>query len=276
MLIFGTIGLVRTYIPLSSGLIACFRGFVGALFLLIFMLCTGRKLRIRKDAQTLASVISGALIGFNWMLLFEAMKFAGVPVATLCYYMEPTIVILLSAPIFAEKLTPKKLICAAVSLFGMVLVSGIFEDASGSWKGIILGLAAAAVYSAVVLVNKRFPSDDAYSKTFIQLASAAVAVLPYVLITEDFSAIEITWPTALLLLTAGIVHTGIAYLLYFASMPGLPAQSIALLSYVDPASALILSGIFLGQTLSVWGIVGAVLILGAAFVGEVNLSRKKN
>ncbi len=278
MLIFGTIGLVRTFIPLSSALIACCRGLIGSAFILVFMLATGRKPDFKSSKKLLAAeIVSGGLIGLNWILLFESFRLTSVPTATLCYYMEPTIVILLAPVFLKEKLTLKKGLCAAVSLVGMVFVSGLLDgDASSvNVPGILSGLGAAAIYSSVVIINKLFPSDDAYTKTFVQLLSAAVVILPYILLTEDFSTVEFSWPVLGLLAVAGIVHTGIAYALYFAGMNGLPGQSVAVLSYIDPVSALILSALFLDQTLSVFGIIGAVLIIGAALVGELKFRKKQ-
>ncbi len=53
----------------------------------------------------------------------------------------------------------------------------------------------------------------------------------------------------------------------------LKAQTIALLSYIDPISALFFSALILNESLSTAGLVGAVMILGAAIVSE--LERKK-
>ena len=71
-----------------------------------------------------------------------------------------------------------------------------------------------------------------------------------------------------MLLIVGFVHTGVAYALYFGSMDGLKTQSIAIISYLDPISALVLSALILGETMTMYGIIGAVLILGAAFCLE--------
>ena len=74
--IFGTIGLIVRYIPLSSAVIACARGFMGLVFLLGVMLLTKKKPdlpAIRKNLLLLA--VSGAAMGFNWILLFESYRY---------------------------------------------------------------------------------------------------------------------------------------------------------------------------------------------------------
>lgn len=278
MLIFGTIGIFRTYIPLSSALLAFSRGIMGSLFLLIFTLIKGKKVTVSIGVKkVLLLALSGAIMGINWMLLFEAYNYTSVATATLCYYMEPTIVILLSPVFFKEKLTGKKLICALIAIIGMVFVSGLLDSGGTSgtgFKGIVFGLGAACFYSAVVMLNKKLSGVDAYEKTVIQLISAALVLLPYLLLTGGFASIEINTTIIIMLLIVGLIHTGLAYVLYFGSINGLKTQTVALFSYIDPVTALILSALILSQPMSIWGIIGAVLIIGAAVFSELDLHSK--
>lgn len=271
MLIFGTIGIFRRYIPLPSSLLAMARGAIGTLFLLSVMAMQKKRpdmALIRCKGVWLA--LSGALMGFNWILLFEAYNYTTVATATLCYYMAPIFVIMASPFLLRERLSGKKLICVAVALLGMVLVSGVLsQEGTVSLTGVLLGLGAAVLYASVVLLNKRIGAMPAYDKTIVQLFSAAAVLLPYVLLTEDVSQIAFTGGAVALLVVVGIVHTGVAYALYFGSMDGLRAQTIALLSYIDPASAILLSALFLHEPIGIAEAVGAVMILGAAIVSEL-------
>lgn len=281
MLIFGTIGLFRRYIPLSSGLLAFSRGILGALFLGLFLMIRRlpeQRLKKRKDSWNRASapvffllILSGALIGVNWILLFEAYNYTTVATATLCYYMQPTIVILLSPLFFDERLTAKKLVCAFLAVLGMFLVSGAAGEGipqGDAFRGILCGLGAAILYASVVIMNKCIRNIDPYLKTILQLASASVCLLPYLAVTGQLSYVKLDSFSLLMLLVVGIVHTGIAYTLYFGSTDGLRAQTIALFSYIDPVSALFISVLFLHEPMGAAGLAGAVLILGAAFAAE--------
>ena len=281
MLIFGTIGLFRRYIPLSSGLLAFSRGILGALFLGLFLMIRRlpeQRLKKRKDSWNRASapvffllILSGALIGVNWILLFEAYNYTTVATATLCYYMQPTIVILLSPLFFDERLTAKKLVCAFLAVLGMFRVSGTAGEGipqGDAFRGILCGLGAAALYASVVIMNKCIRNIDPYLKTILQLASASVCLLPYLAVTGQLSYVKLDSFSLLMLLVVGIVHTGIAYTLYFGSTDGLRAQTIALFSYIDPVSALFISVLFLHEPMGAAGLAGAVLILGAAFAAE--------
>lgn len=274
MLIFSSIGIFRKYIPLSSGLIAFVRGLIGSLFLIGFALLTKKKpdfSAIKKNLTVLC--VSGAFIGFNWILLFEAYNFTSVAVATLCYYMAPVFVILASPFIFGEKLTLKNIVCIIGALVGMVFVSGIFNIEKinfSEMRGILLGLGAAVLYACVVLINKKIEGINAEDRTTIQLSSAAVVLLPYVLFFEGLpEASEITPLVLVLLVFVGIVHTGLAYALYFGSMKNIEARTVALFSYIDPVVAIILSAVILKESMGILSIVGTVMVLGFTLLNEL-------
>lgn len=272
MLIFGTLGIFRRYIPLSSAKLALFRGLLGSAFLLILVFVRGGKLQKLKSRTVFLLAVIGALIGFNWMLLFEAYNYTSVAVATMCYYMQPTIVILLSPFVFREKLTFKKLLCTVAAIIGMVFVSGILNGngiKTRDIKGILFGLGAAALYSAVVILNKKVVVKDVYEKSIIQLGAAAIILIPYLLLTEDITKTTLNGTAVCMVLLVGIVHTGIAYALYFGSMKNLKAQSIAVMSYIDPVFALLLFAVILHEGLTVYGAIGGILIIGSAFVSEI-------
>lgn len=270
--IFGTVGIFVKYIPLDSGIIAIFRAVVGLIFLLGIMLVT----RQRFDAQAvrknlLILCLSGAAMGFNWVLLFESYGHTTVATATVCYYLAPLFLILVS-PLVGERLTAKKLICIGVALVGLVFVSGMMDSGIptlAELKGIFLALGAAVLYATVMLLNKKLSPIPAYDKTILQLAAAAVVLIPYIFLGKGFDVRDMTALGWILLSVVGILHTGGAYALYFGSMGNLKAQTIAIFSYLDPVIAVVLSAVFLREPMSLWGIAGTVLILGSALVSEL-------
>ena len=279
MLIFGTIGIFVHYIPLPSSVIALIRGVVGTLFLLAFSRARRTPIRwaaIREQLGML--VLSGAVIGFNWILLFEAYRYTTVATATLCYYLAPVFVILVSPPLFREKLTAWKLMCAAGALAGMVFVSGVLEtgfSGSAELPGIVCGVGAAVLYACAVLMNKKLTGVQGLERTVVQLGAAALALLPYVLLTQR-GGIPVGSPAVIaLLLTVGIVHTGVAYALYFGAIQALPAQTTALMSYIDPVTAILLSALFLGQMPTPFGWIGTVLVLGFILLSELPVGHRE-
>lgn len=278
MLIFGTIGIFVRHVPLPSSVIALVRGIVGTLFLLVasrFRKVPLSREAIRKNLKIL--ILSGIAIGFNWILLFEAYRYTTVATATLCYYLAPVFVILASPILFKEALTPRKILCVAAALLGMVFVSGILETSfsgSSEFLGVLCGVGAATLYASVVLMNKMLTDIDGFDRTVVQLAAAALSLLPYVLITERNTVIEWAPLNIGLLLIMGIIHTGFAYTMYFGSIKDLPAQTSALFSYIDPVSAIILSALFLGERMTLFSAIGAVLVLGSTLLSELPLKSK--
>lgn len=271
MVIFGTVGFFRRNIDAPSSFIALIRGAIGTIVLIAWRLMKKQPLdRTSVRKYFLLLLISGSAIGFNWILLFEAYCYTSVATATLCYYLAPILVILGASIFLKEHLSTKKIFCTAAALAGMVFVSGVLETGITSlseMKGILFGLGAAVLYASVILMNKKMPDIPALDKTVFQLGFATLALLPYVLLTQQMEG-SLPLPSVILLINLGIVHTGFAYLLYFDSMGSLKAHTIALLSYIDPVLAILLSAILLREPMTISSTIGAVLILGAAYVSE--------
>ena len=279
MLVFGTIGLLRRFIDLPSGVIAYFRGLLGCVLLLLLQRLRGKRpelAAIRKNLPAL--LISGGMIGFNWMLLFEAYRYTSIAIATLFYYTAPVLLILASPVLFGERLTARQLLCVAAAALGMVLVSGALDSGclpDGTLTGIALAFGSAVLYAAITAVNKKCLAPlDADDKTVVQLGAAGLVMLPYLALTGGFSGVR---PTALsvgLLLLISLTHTAIPYTMYFGAMSRLPTQSVALMSYLDPITALLLSALLLHEPLTLTGAIGAILILGSTIASEL-LTRKE-
>ncbi len=270
MLIFGTIGLFRRWIPFPSSVVALARSVIGLVFLLAVR-------ALRHDPVDRAAVkknlwrllIPGAFLGINWICLFEAYNYTSVAAATMCYYMAPVFIILLSPLVFGERITLRKGVCAAVAVFGMVLVSDVLTTGLHGAKGLAFGLVAAAFYAAIVIINRTLKDISGEDRTVIQFAASAAVMLPYVLLTENVAALRFTPSVMALLLLVGVVHTGIAYVLYFGSIAHVPTQTAALLSYLDPVVAVLLSLLVLKEPMSVPAMLGAALVIGAMIVSEI-------
>ena len=278
MTIWGTIGIFRRYIPMPSGMIAFTRGLIGTLFLLLVILIGRKKISFKAIKDNLAwLILSGALMAINWILLFEAYKYTSVATATVCYYMEPVFVMMVSPIFLKEKLSVKKVICILISLGGMVFVSGLFKMKgfnTGEFKGVLLGLGAATLYASVVILNKKMRNIGSYDKTVIQLGTSIFVILPYMLLAEDINVVFEPVGIIMMLLV-GVLHTGVAYTLYFGSMDNVKAQTIALFSYIDPVVAIILSALILREHIGMMEIIGAVMVLGATLISELPLFEKK-
>jgi len=272
MIIFGTIGVFVRYIDLSSSEIALLRGLIGSLFLMTVMFMMKKKISwsvVKVNALVL--LLSSIALGGNWIFFFQAYKHTTVANAALSYYFAPVIVLLLSPLVLKEKLSTKKVICIGVAMFGMVLIignGGLSTSGLDDLIGIGYGLMAAVFYASLMLLNKFIKNMDGLVTTVIQLGTATVLLVPYVLFTEGFGILEVSSSSIPSILILGIVHTGIGFLLFFSGMQKIKGQSIATLSYADPITSLVISALILQEHMTVVQMLGGALLLGSTFVSE--------
>ena len=293
LVIFGTIGLVRRAIDLPSAFIAASRGVIGAATIALIVVAMRRSVArgfdwpfVRANWKLLA--FSGIALGLNWAWLFQAYQYTTIATAQLMLYMGPIFVIVLSPFLLHERLSGFKVACVVVAFVGLLLVS-VFNTAVPATEnpnhllGVFNGLLAACGYTSVVIATKKLKptsSDgtiDPYTNTVAQLVFCSVVLIPYSLLVDDWFApgvLTFTPKTVFFLALICVVYTGINYILFFGPVPHLSAQTIAVLSYLDPAVALTVSAVFLHEPLGVAGAIGAVLIIGAAMVSEITPARK--
>ena len=277
MAVFGSIGIFVKYLTLPSGFLVFLRALVGFLFLLPFVLIRRNDNSLSDIKSNLAPLIaSGVCLGANWVLLFEAYRYTDVSIATLCYYLAPVFIVLLSPIILRERLTLQKGAGVFLALCGMVFVSGVFSGSErANIVGIILGVCAAVLYASVVFINKKIKNISAYNKTAFQFGVSLAVTLPYSLLTEELDASMFDARSIIFILILGIIHTGVAYVLYFSALRDVKAHTAAILSYVDPILALIFAALILKEIMSPWELVGAIHVLGGAFLSEIKFKNSK-
>ena len=276
MVIFGTNGLIVANISLGSAEIVLMRTFLGSLFLLAIVLVKRSFSFADLKADLIPATIGGAALGLNWVLLFSAYRSAGVGLSTLTYYCGPIIVLALSPVLFREKLTWNKLLAIAAVAVGMFCITGDIEPGSDVQTGILFGGGAALLYASLIVANKRVKRLSGLNCAMYELIVAFFVVLIYLVASNVKlpvipAAEDIVWVLAI-----GLVNTGLAYYLYFSSLQKLPGQTVALVCYIDPLTALLVSGAFLGEKLLGVQIAGAVLILGGACLGELKFKKTEN
>ncbi len=271
MAVFGTISLFVRGINLSSAELALFRAVLAFGLLGIYLLLTKTNpVRGLNRKNLLLLLFSGAAMGFNWIMLFEAYRHTTVSLATISYYFAPVLVTILSPLLFREKMTPRQIVCFLGSTLGVVLILGEGgADTGNHLFGVALGLGAAVLYATVMLCNKYIKDVSGVPRTFWQFLAAATVLLPYVLLRGGFDVASLNGQGLACLLTVGLLHTGITYCLYFSALWRLPGQEAAILSYIDPLVAVILSVCVLHEPISLLQIAGGVLVLGCSLFNEL-------
>lgn len=279
MTAFGTIGLFVRNIPLTSAEIAFFRALIAAVCLLFYKFITKTHLRfteIKRDLPIL--FLSGAAMGFNWVFLFEAYQYTSISLATMSYYFAPVIVMVVSPILFKEKLTRSQIFCFFMSTIGLILVisNGGFTGGSQNLKGILFGLGAALLYATVILLNKGIRNVSGIDRTLLQFLAVIFVLFPYLQLTGGIHPETLTTFGLINLLFVGILHTGITYCLYLSSLKDLKGQEAAILSYIDPMVAVLISVLFLQENITLQQIFGGLMILGFTLLNEVKAKTNGN
>ena len=272
MAIFGTLGLFTRNITVSSGELALYRAILAAVLIALYLLAARQPIRLAQIRGELPLLLlSGVAMGINWILLFQAYRYTTISMATLSYYFAPVIVTAVSPVLFRERMTKKQLLCFLLSTAGLVLIIGAGETGGSGTDltGILFGLGAAVFYAAVILLNKRIRQVAGIHRTFLQLVAAAVILLPYVALTGGSSLGSLSALGFGCLLVVGLVHTGITYCMYFTALRDLSGQEAAILSYIDPLVAALVSVALLGEAMTLWQAVGGAVILGFTLVNEL-------
>ena len=276
MFVFGTLAPFVRNVNVSSGELALYRAVMAAVLVGGFLILTKQKINFKDIKKELVLLLlSGAAMGINWILLFEAYKYTTVSVATLSYYFAPVIVMVVCPILFKEKFGLKQIGCFAMSTAGLVLITGTAGGGNQDMLGILFGLGAAMFYASVMLLNKFIKGVKGLHRTFIQFLAAILVLVPYVIFTSGFTlqGLSVNGWTALLIV--GVVHTGITYCMYFSALKELPGHKVAILSYVDPLIAVLVSVIWLNEKITVPQIIGGILILGFTLFSELPSTKKE-
>ena len=277
MAIFGTIGVTTSFIDMPASLIVLFRGSVGTVFLLLLMAVMRHKMDTEGIRANLPVLIaSGLCLGLNWVFLFEAYKTTEVSTATLCNYLTPAFVLLVSPIFLGERLTAGKLGTAITAFIGLALVSGIFVGGISDhddYMGIAEGVLAAVFYTGMIIFNKFLRSIGPFERTVVQLAVGTAVVVVYCPLTVDFGSLALDWVSVSLAVMMGIVQTAIAFTLYFGTLRYMEAGTAAVFGYVEPVVSLLLSAVILGEVLGPVGWLGAAMILGSTLLYELFIAR---
>mgnify|MGYP003293470851 CR=1 FL=1 len=278
MFIFGTIPLFVRNIAVSSAELALYRAILAVILIGFGLLITKQKIEISGFGKEIPLlIVSGVAVGLNWILLFEAYKYTTVSVATLSYYFAPVIVTAVCPFLFKEKFTAKQIVCFVLSTLGLVMITGVGNFNGGrELIGVAFGLGAAVLYAAAVILNKFIKNVGGIQRTFLQFVSAIIVLGPYVLFTDGVTLRSLDAKGWVNLFIVGFIHTGITYCLYFSSLKELSGQKAAILSYIDPLVAVMISVTVLGESMTLIQVIGGALILGFTMVDSFSFDKNKN
>lgn len=275
LLIFGSNGIVASFIDLSCQNIVLIRTLIGSILLFAIFFISGGKLTFYKHKkQFLFFIVSGIAMGTSWIFLYEAYARIGVSIASLLYYCGPVIVMALSPFLFKEKLTANKIIGFLSVIIGIIFINVNAFDGKEDMFGITCGLLYAVMYAFMVICNKKAKNIVGLENSVLQLTSAFITVVIFVGLTQGYN-IQITTSSIFPIFILGLLNTGIGCYFYFSAIGKLKVQTVAICGYLEPLSAVLLSAIFLKEKMLPLQIIGTMLIIGGAMIGELLCKRTK-
>ncbi|MED4856358.1 DMT family transporter [Bacillus atrophaeus] len=274
MVIFGSIGFFSEHTNLPSFELVFVRCLCATLFLGVCWLVTGQfkteKWSRREVIQTLAC---GFFLVFNWVFLFKSFEETSVTIAISVYHLAPVLVLLLGSVIYREKLNVISVSSIIICFFGTALISGINKDMSFSQmmgSGIIWAVLAALFYAFTTLLGKGINNLSPYATTFLQTGLGVVLLIPFIHFGLFSHLSQGNWT---MVVSTGIIHTGIVYLLFFDSLRFLSTKFISVIVFLDPAVAIILDTAFTGFRPDLFQTLGIVLIFAGMALTLVKKQR---
>jgi drug/metabolite transporter (DMT)-like permease len=276
MIIWGSLGVFTRTIPLSALSLAFLRALIALPVLFVVMKMKKKKSDRVKWTLLKPYVISGVLLGFGWLTLFYGFKHTSISSAVMIYNMCPVYVMIAAPLILKEAITKLQRAVILISLLGLFLIVGDNLLEGYEYMGLALSAISGMLYAAIVLINRSIKIRvDNQTATFVQMLAAMIVLLPFVLMdgtiltVVNLDAMEIA-STILL----GIVHTGVAYSIFFSLYAHMKSVDIVAYSYLEPLFGILFSVLFVGETLTFPQIIGGVLILGSTYIGEILKGRR--
>ncbi len=261
MLISGSIGAF----VLLSGLpvidVVFWRCAIGALALGAFILLGKQPFSRLTRPLLLLAIVSGVALVMNWLLLFAAYDRISIGMSTVVYNTQPFMLVLMGM-LLGERVTWVKWGWLLLSFSGVViLLSGEFTTGHNGnlLTGIAMSLGAAFFYALTAMITRKLRPLPPQHIALIQVLTGIVMLLPL----AHFTSISAHFPWGILL-TLGIVHTGIMYQLLYSAIQKLPTPIIGSLSFIYPLVAIGVDSVVFGHTLSAMQLIGGMLILFAA------------
>lgn len=274
MIAWGSLGVFTRSIPLSALSLAFLRAFIALPVLFVAMKM--KKAEKVNWALLKPYIISGVLLGFGWLTLFYGYKHTSISSAVIIYNMCPVYVLIAAPLILKETISKIQIAMILISFLGLFLIVGQNLSEGYGYMGLALSAFSGMLYATIVLINRSIKIRvDNQTATFVQILTSTVVLLPFVLIEGNIvTVVRLDAMAVMSTILLGVLHTGVAYTIFFSLYAHMKSVEIVSYSYLEPLFGILFSVIFIGEALTFPQIVGGVLILGSTFVGEMLKGKK--
>lgn len=260
-LLWGSVGVVIRQVDLPAVALVSARIWIAAPAVALFISRTERR---APWTWTLTPrlVVNGVILAAHWVTFIAALQRAPIGTVLLITYLAPVGIAAFAPAVLGEIVPTRTKVALAVAVVGIALIAVPAMDGSSA-DGIVLALITGTLYVALALSNKRL-SDEHGGVTLAlwQLLIAGVVLLPLAAFA-DWGTPTADWAWLVVL---GLVYTALAFAIYLTALARLPATRVAVLLYLEPASAVFFGWLLLDEGLTLSTVVGGVLVLGAGIL----------
>ncbi|QNP50586.1 DMT family transporter [Diaphorobacter aerolatus] len=234
-------------------------------------------------------VVGGVALVINWVALFHAYAFAGIGIATVVYNVQPFFLVLVAA-LQGEVIGWRRVPFMVLALAGVVLSSGAVHELQLAHTaaphgqmvyGVLLSLLAAALYTLTVVATRRVKRVPPAQTAMLQMTAGGALLALWALSSvlsgapSRFANVPLAQMVACIV-TLGLVHTAVMYVLMYGAFQRLGAAGIAILSFIYPAIALTVDLLWFGVRPDVWQWLGMAMIalaIAGYRAGELRAAR---
>lgn len=264
MLMLATLGIFIHEAGLAPVTTVFFRCAIGAAILLVYCACKGMLTRKNVSAKNLGmALFSGVLMCVNWVTFFEAIHRVGISVATIVFHVQPFLVLILGSLLLKERVGADNYGWVGVGFAGLVLACGLSSDmplSSGYLIGIACTLTGAVAYAGVTLTTRSIRGMPPHLTALTHCVTAAVLTAGFITLPAGgIAAGQWGWLAGL-----GLIPTALAYVLVYGATPRMETAAIAVLTFVYPATAVVLDFLFYDHVIGAMQLTGFALIVIAS------------
>ncbi|HLD80751.1 MAG TPA: EamA family transporter [archaeon] len=261
---FGSMGLVVRMVGLNGLQTTFFASLASAAFFSLLLLRKGMLFNAFSKRGTKYVVALGAAGALNNVSYFYAYNLTTISNAVFSHYLAPVLVLFLAPLVVGERVKRRAWAFLFMALSGLgILLAGNLNASSNHLLGIAAGALSAVGFAFGVLLPKKLAGEyEPKELVFAQMVFTSLILLPFIL----YSPPSLEQKDLAPLLLLGVFYQGVNITWFFKAVQLLPAQRVAVITYLEPVVATLLAALFLNETPGALTLVGGSFILLACYM----------
>ncbi len=272
-LLFGTCGILGELIDADASVITWGRAVFAVLVLVLASrYASARGKGLFQHGRWCALIFSGGMLAIHWVTFFISVKVGGIAVATLGFASFPACITLIEWGILRERVTRAEWVRLLCVTGGLVLVTPSLHLSDAGTEGLLWGLFSGASFGVLAVINRRYLANvDAFHVAGLQNLIVCLLLSPWALVQLPAVSLA-SWGWILIL---GVACTGLAHLLFVASLRKLHARTAGLVVALEPVYAIVFAWILFAQVPALRTVLGGVIMIAAILSASIAVQKNK-